>query len=83
LSYIAIEEKSSELGHMVGLAVYTYQERLFNKMQKWVLPINPFLLMVLGGCIAALIVGCICRLWALQIASSRDQKKTFRKSLKY
>jgi type IV pilus assembly protein PilC len=55
-SYIAIGETSSELGRMVGFAAYTYQERLFNKMQKWVLLINPLLLMVLGGCIAALIV---------------------------
>lgn len=55
-SYITIGEASGELGHMIGFAAHTYQQRLFAKMQRWVILINPIFLLVLGGCIAALIV---------------------------
>ena len=54
-SYIIIGETSGELGHMIGFAAHTYQQRMFSKLQRWVILINPLLLLVLGGCIAGLI----------------------------
>ena len=55
-SYIIIGETSGELGHMIGFAARTYQQRMFSKLQRCVILINPLLLLVLGGCIAGLIV---------------------------